>query len=205
MSFLIGLVIGISTILFVGPVFFLLLQTSIQQGKIAGIWVALGIALSDVLILLIYGLGFSTLLASPTIQFWLNILGIIILSGFGLQYLFKKPTPLSIIKEKRKAPLSAVLCMAQGFSVNFFNPFVFGVWLSIYQFGQSNFLNTSAFLVFFTAVIFGIIGTDILKVLLANDLKNKLTQKRLLYFYRISGLVFILFSIRIAFFTLETY
>jgi len=53
MIFLEGLIIGIGMILFVGPVFFTMLQVTLMRGFWAGFFVALGIIISDIACLLL--------------------------------------------------------------------------------------------------------------------------------------------------------
>ena len=49
MAILTGILLGLGTMLFVGPVFFYLLKSTLESGFKAGIAVALGIILGDVI------------------------------------------------------------------------------------------------------------------------------------------------------------
>ncbi len=54
-----GVLLGLSTLLFVGPVFFYLLKSSMENGVKSGVAVAVGIILGDIIcvLLAIYGIG----------------------------------------------------------------------------------------------------------------------------------------------------
>ena len=90
MAILTGILLGLSTLVFIGPVFFYLLQSSIEKGFKAGLAVALGIIFGDIIcvILAIYGFGdfFSS---SQNIRYF-GLVGGIILIFFGIMYFIKK-------------------------------------------------------------------------------------------------------------------
>ena len=54
--------LGIVLVFMIGPVFFSLIQTSIQRGFVAGMFMAFGIAANDATFILISYFGFSKLL-----------------------------------------------------------------------------------------------------------------------------------------------
>ncbi len=53
MAFLKGILTGLTTLVFVGPVFFTLLKNALQRGTMSGVLTALGILISDIVVLLI--------------------------------------------------------------------------------------------------------------------------------------------------------
>ena len=57
MEFLQGYLLGLSMIVFIGPVFFLLIRISLEFGTSAGVWVAIGIIISDILCVILSFLG----------------------------------------------------------------------------------------------------------------------------------------------------
>src|SRR5690606_12348194 len=66
MTYLEGLLFGVVPVFFVGPVLFTLLRASLRDGTRAGMRVAVGIALSDVVCVAICLLGLSRVFTSPT-------------------------------------------------------------------------------------------------------------------------------------------
>ncbi|MBQ0740572.1 LysE family transporter, partial [Aquimarina celericrescens] len=64
-----GYAIGLGMIIFIGPVFFLLLHSSIQYGSKAGVAVALGIIFSDIVCVMLCYFGLSSFILVPQHQF----------------------------------------------------------------------------------------------------------------------------------------
>ncbi|MBQ0739865.1 LysE family transporter, partial [Aquimarina celericrescens] len=88
----------------------------------------------------------------------------------------------------------------KGFSVNFFNPFVFMVWIGVYNYGQYTYPEDGVLLIFISAVLAGILTTDLLKVFLSKMVKRFISTQRLSLLFKITGGVLILFSIRLLYF-----
>ena len=85
--------------------------------------------------------------------------------------------------------------MAKGFLLNFINVGVLGFWLGIIiTIGPQLDMNPQKLLEFFIFVITAYIATDISKILLAKQLKNKLTSKNILKIKKISCVVLIIFG-----------
>ncbi|WP_281988206.1 LysE family translocator [Aquimarina aggregata] len=194
MSFIDGFIIGLGMIIFIGPVFFLLLNSSLQFGTKAGTAVALGIIVSDILCVLLCYVGLSSFLTAKGNQFWIGVFGSIIIFGLGINYLLKKAVlsnePIVNAKNIGKFFL-------KGFSVNFFNPFVFIIWIGVYNYGEHKYVENSSLFFFLLAVLLGILTTDLVKVFLSKKLKKILSVKRLTLFFRITGILLIVFSIRL--------
>ncbi|SEL47442.1 Threonine/homoserine/homoserine lactone efflux protein [Aquimarina amphilecti] len=196
MSFIEGFFIGIAMIIFVGPVFFLLLNSSFQFGAKAGIAVALGIIISDIICVLLCYYGLSSFMKASQNQFWIGIIGSAILFGLGVNYLFKKATVTKNVSVNSKKWSTFFV---KGFSVNFFNPFVFIVWIGVFKYGQEKYVDTIALLVFLIAVLTGILTTDLLKVFLSAKLKQFITPYRLNIFFKITGVILLIFSFRLVY------
>lgn len=198
MSFIEGYSIGLGMIIFVGPVFFLLLNSSLQSGRKAGFAVALGIIFSDVICVLLCYYGISAFFVSEKHQFWIGVLGSLIILVLGIGYLFKKALSVT---NTMPIPKRIVTFFIKGFSVNFFNPFVFAVWIGLFQYGESKYPDIQLW-VFITSVLLGILTIDVLKVVLAEKVKKFVSPKRLTLFYKITGAVLILFAIRLLYLVL---
>lgn len=194
MSFIEGFLIGLAMVIFVGPVFFLLLNSSFQYGMKAGISVALGIIVSDIICVMLCYYGVSKFMTASNNQFWIGVIGSSILFGLGINYLFKKPRFANklLINSKKWSTF-----FIKGFSVNFFNPFVFVVWIGVFKYGSQKYFETLELYMFLSAVLMGILTTDLLKVFLSNKLKRFISVNRLKVFFRITGAVLLIFSFRL--------
>ncbi|WP_282087589.1 LysE family translocator [Aquimarina algiphila] len=194
MSFLEGFIIGLGMIIFVGPVFFLLLNSSFQFGSKAGTAVALGIICSDVVCVMLCYYGLSAFVTIEQNKFWIGVIGSVIVFGLGINYLMKKVTTTTDIIVQSKKLHSFFL---KGFSVNFFNPFVFAVWIGVYNYGQHKYSENGSLFIFIVAVLTGILTTDLLKVFLSKKVEKFISSKRLSIFFKVTGFLLICFSIRL--------
>ncbi|GAA0730002.1 LysE family transporter [Aquimarina litoralis] len=194
MSLIEGFLIGLGMVIFVGPVFFLLLNSSLQYGMKAGISVALGIIVSDIVCVILCYYGVSKFMTASHNQFWIGAIGSCILFGLGINYLLKKPhisNDLTIDSKKWST------FFIRGFSVNFFNPFVFVVWIGVFKYGYQKYPEKLELYMFLSAVLIGILTTDLLKVFLSDKLKKFISAHRLKVFFRITGVVLLIFSFRL--------
>ena len=90
MEFLQGYLLGLGMIVFIGPVFFLLLSISFQLGTRAGILVAFGIVVSDIICVSLCYFGVTSFLYQPDYKFWIAFIGGLLLILLGLKYLFSQ-------------------------------------------------------------------------------------------------------------------
>lgn len=194
MALITGIFLGLTTLLFIGPVFFYLLKSSIESGFKAGLAVATGIIVGDIICVLLAVYGFNEFFELPENQKWFAAIGGVLLLLFGLKYLFKPNVEEKEIKNKTK---NILVYGINGFLVNFINPFVFAVWFGFYTLNKSKFEeeNTVIFSLIITLIV--IFTTDILKAYFAQKLFPFLNKKRLKMIYKIVGVIMILFAIRL--------
>ena len=191
-----GILFGIGTIIFIGPVFFLLLKCSIESGKNAGISVAIGIIVSDIVCIYMCSY-FSPFLGRQENLNIAAILGALLLIGMGIKYLKAKP----IVQSKKRFNTQGFLgFFTKGFMINFINPFVFVVWMGIILYAKDKYYPQDNVNIFYVGALMGIFFTDIGKVFLAQEIKKKLTPIYLQKIYKIIGIVLIGFSFRLIYY-----
>ena len=88
-----GFIMGLGLSFSFGPVFFMLIQTSIDKGWKESLIFDAGVLLSDFIIiaaamLIIFTLGVDVDFSNPRIQFWSAIIGAIILIVFHKRFVF---------------------------------------------------------------------------------------------------------------------
>ncbi len=196
MSFLEGFGIGLGMIIFIGPVFFLLLNSALQYGVKAGLAVVFGIIISDIVCVALCYYGLSSLMIIKQNQFWIGGVGSILLLILGISYLMKKAKKNTESTIYYKGMFSFFI---KGFSINFFNPFVFVVWIGVYNYGQHRYPESQSLLLFIGSVLLGIFCTDIAKVILSKRVQKIVSSKNLTVFFKVTGVILILFSIRLLF------
>lgn len=118
-----GIGLGLLLSVLAGPMFFSLIQLGMERGLKAGIFLAAGQWLSDIIILILAYLGLNMLKSITNLSFYLSIIGGVALIVFGLAIFFT-PAPAPTDKE----PITAKYLsgyFAKGFIINTFNPFPF--------------------------------------------------------------------------------
>ncbi len=196
MVFLEGYALGLALIVFIGPVFFTLLKSTLQYGVLSGLWVALGIFISDVVCVLFCTFGAAAFFKDQDNQFWIGIIGGLLLIGMGLKYLLF-PT---LTKQDTQLNLKAsdyLGFFAKGFLVNFVNPFVFLVWIGIIKMASVKYGGFNQDLgIYLTGALLGILTTDSAKAFFGHRLKVFLNPNFLRWVYRSIGVLLIVFGIR---------
>jgi threonine/homoserine/homoserine lactone efflux protein len=192
-----GLTLGCILALSVGPVIFTVIKQSLNNGHTGGLSFVTGVWISDIILVVISN-AFSALVAELLEEYG-NAIGYIG-SGFlviiGIYYLFFKKVTLrtdadgNAIKFRKREILKI---MSSGFFLNTLNPSVFFFWLgtasafSKYSFNQR--------LLIFSVCLALNIAADILKVMLAGKLRNKLTLHNISLINKISGVILAGFGI----------
>lgn len=199
-----GILFGLLLTIFIGPVFFALIQTSIERGFYAGLYMAFGIALSDAFYISLTYFGFSQLFNSNDVNLGLGIVGGIIMIGFGINSFFKRINPVKVqgISASSKVVFSKQI--VKGFVLNGINPSVLLFWIGIASMATVNYhYSGNDAIVFFAAIIATVFLTDVLKAYVAHKLKNLLNSSVILILNKIVGVGLILFGFRLFYFVVE--
>ena len=189
-----GLAFGLIFIFSIGPAFFLLIQTSIEQGFKKAALVALGISIGDVLYVVMIMKGITSLLELPDVRFWAGIIGVSLLIIFGIFSFFKQPKINS--RSENHTPEGKWKSIITGFFFNFFNPSTVIFWLSLVSIVEINFGYTGhQKLIFFSGVLTTILSTDITKSYLGQKLKKFLTLRTVSILNKVVGVILIGFGV----------
>ena len=190
-----GILLGLSTLLFIGPVFFYLLKSTVESGLKAGIAVAIGIIMGDLIFVILAFKGLGGLLQSRENSKWMALAGGLLLVGMGINYLFLRATKTDL---RKKVKLKSLWNYgANGFLINFLNPFVIGIWVLFLTINESTFNNQASVLIAMITTLVVIFLTDLLKALFAHKLKKTMTLSRMNILYKVFGTAMILFGIRL--------
>ncbi len=173
----------------IGPVFFVLLETSATKGFRAALAFDSGVIVADILFLFIAYFSSFQLLENLSNQPGLYVFGGVILLIYGINTFFKKPSKKSVsrIRSSKSDYLSLAI---KGFLLNFINIGVLVFWLGIIiVVGPSLDNDPERILVFFSAMVGAYFVTDILKIFLAKRLKRKLTLRRIYRVKKLLGII----------------
>lgn len=190
-----GISIGLGLAVSVGPYFLFLVNTSLQEGKKPASYLALGVAINDIIYLTV---------AYFSVHFFINDLtfinnskslaGVFVLC-YGVYTVFKSPK----INIKDKEVLSSeikIKNIAKGFVFNGLNPSVFVFWFftSGALISKSNFTQIQTVLAF-VFIVLTTFSCDLIKVRLANRFSHLLNEKTIGIANRIVGSVLVLVAI----------
>jgi len=190
-----GFLVGFMLCLTLGTVFFALIQNSVDHGYKSGFSIALGVIISDSILISIALMGTSKLPSIPHFSFYTSLLGGFLLIAMGLSSLLK--TNPQIVYPKTKMG-SIVYYFATGFLLNALNPVNFIVWGAIATKIQSeNLYNFNQQIIFFVGCLISIFVTEIGISISAFQLKRYFTQKVLMNINRVTGAFFVIFAIRL--------
>jgi amino acid exporter len=192
-----GLTLGFILSFLVGPVFFLLIDTSIKKGFQKAIWLAAGVLLSDAFYIIITYFSSTATGVMHTYRYEIGWAGGLLLIVFGIVTILKKPHIKSSELDLAVNGSSNWMEVLKGFLMNFLNPFVLVFWLGVsgsVSGGKSfTYMHT---VIFFTAVLCTVFVTDILKAWSASRLRAFLKPNLLLWVNRVSGTGLFLFGVR---------
>ncbi len=195
-----GIKIGLVLCFMLGPIFFTLIQASVEEGFRAGAIVGSGIWMSDILYVTAIYWGISklqVLAESENFTIVVGIIGGIILLIFGLGSLFAKPK-LRRFGRKAKRTSSIFSLYLKGLLVNAINPFTVIFWAGItatFSIREDLATHTQSAMLFFGGIITTIVITDLLKIALAKTIRHWMRPRHLLWFRRITGIILIIFGI----------
>ena len=191
-SILTPITVGFFTAFIMGPVFWVLLETSITKGFKAAVAFDLGVMFADVCFIGICYLGSFQLLEDDQNKQGLFVLGGTILLLYGLFSWInrnKKSKDQPEIQESKENYLGLA---AKGFAINILNVGVFIFWggITIVSSPASGKSFTS-FVLFFSIVLLSYFITDLLKISVANRFKSLLTGKGIVIVNSIVSLILI--------------
>ncbi|MBF1998870.1 LysE family transporter [Flavobacterium psychrophilum] len=193
-----GIPLGIFLSFMIGPVFFVLLEISITKGFRAALIFDLGVILADIFFISIAYLGSYRLIQSLKDDPALFILGGIIMVTYGLISFFRLRKAHKAADEEEVVELikkDYLNLFIKGFLLNFINIGVLGFWLLIIiTFVPKLQSEVPNVIWFFTTVIITYIVTDICKILLSKQLRNKLTTENIIKVKKISSILLIIFG-----------
>tara|TARA_B110000483_G_scaffold173667_1_gene205531 strand:- start:82 stop:750 length:669 start_codon:yes stop_codon:yes gene_type:complete len=175
----------------IGPVFFMLIETSITKGIRAAIAFDIGVIIADAFFIAVVYFSSFQLLENLSNFPGLYVFGGTILSIYGMIMLIKKPNKKQIEREFNSARKANYLQLfVKGFLLNFINIGVLVFWLGVVVVTGPSFENNiNRFVVFFSTLLIAYFLTDLIKIILAKQLKKKLTPKIIIKIKKILGVL----------------
>ncbi|TDE55190.1 LysE family translocator [Flavobacterium sp. GT3P67] len=193
-----GIPWGIFLSFMIGPVFFILLETSIIKGFRAALVFDLGVVLGDIVFIGIAYLGSYRLIQSLKDQPALFIFGGVLMVAYGIISFIqlKKEEKINTdIIDREIVKKNYLSLFIKGFLLNIINIGVLGFWLAIIiSVGPKLEMQTSRMITFFISVVASYLFIDCIKILLAKQLKTKLTPVNILKIKKGISIVMMVFG-----------
>ena len=194
-----GLPWGLFLSFMVGPVFFILLETSITKGFRAAIVFDFGVVLGDIFFIGIAYLGSYRLIQSLKDKPALFIFGGIIMLAYGIISFIRLKNEEKIDDEEIDRDIikrNYGSLFIKGFLLNVINIGVLGFWLAvIISVGPKLEMQNSRMITFFTSVIITYLLVDCIKILLAKQLKSKMTPTNIVKIKKAISIVLMVFGV----------
>ena len=188
--------LGFLLSIMIGPVFFVLLETSITKGFRAATVFNLGVILGDIVFILIAFFSSFRLIQSIKDEPALFIFGGLLMLTYGIIsfYKLRKQTKIALeevaVEIIKKDYFSLFI---KGFLLNFINIGVLGFWLALLiTVGPQLDMETSRIMTFFGTVLISYFIIDLGKILIAKKLRSYLNPSKI---FKIKQLISIILMI----------
>lgn len=181
----------------IGPVFFMLIQTSILKGARAAIVFDLGVIIGDLTFILIAYYGSRPLLEKIKDDPRLFFIGGLVLVIYGLITYFNKENKKEALESAKiiEVPIknNYLKLFLKGYFLNFINIGVLAFWLgTVLVIGPALKMDQTAIFWYFGTILISYFVTDLGKIVLAKKLKNKMTPRVIYRVKKIMGIILII-------------
>jgi threonine/homoserine/homoserine lactone efflux protein len=193
-----AIILGIILAFLIGPVFFMLIETSILKGFRAAFVFDLGVMFGDIFFLLIAYFGSKPLLSNIENNPVFFKIGGSMLMIYGIYSFFMTKQNAHIqdetlvIKEESKY----LRLFIKGFIINLINIGTLGFWIGlILVYGSKYQMIPRQIIYFFGIILLSYLAIDALKIVGAKKLRAKMTPARIYRLKKILGLILIGFGL----------
>jgi threonine/homoserine/homoserine lactone efflux protein len=190
-----GLTFGLLLSIAVGPVLFSIIKQSLTNGYRGGIAFIIGVSVSDISLVMISNIFTELFNSIQAFKTEIGVAGCVLLISTGVYFIFFKKIKVNeegkqVFKFRKRDYAKIFL---SGFFMNTLNPAIFIFWITT----STAIINNSVQqrIIIFTTCLIWMLGTDILKVLLAGKIRNRLTPHNIHIINRINGIILIVFGI----------
>ncbi|NNC49559.1 MAG: LysE family transporter [Flaviramulus sp.] len=189
---------GIILAFTVGPVFFVLLETSATKGFKSALIFDSGVMLADIIFILVAFFSTNKLLEKIKDDPNFLIFGGMLLVAYGIISFTKTSKSFrAIVKEYHKVEIKKGYgkLFLKGFLLNFINIGVLLGWVAFIVLANSLTSSTEGVIVFLSTILIVYFVVDLFKIVVAKKLRNKLTPKLIYKSKKIIALVILGFGV----------
>lgn len=192
---------GILLAFTIGPVFFVLLETSITKGFRAAMVFDAGVVFGDFVFILIAYFSTNQILERLKDDPGLFIFGGAIMLTYGIMSYVKEKKNYQKqldeeIEEDNIQKNNYLGLFFKGFLLNFINIGVLGFWMGIIiVFGPKLNMETNRIIIFIASIIITYFLVDIIKIMVAKQLKSRMTPHNIYKIKRVISIVLMIFGV----------
>ncbi|RZK50508.1 MAG: LysE family translocator [Pedobacter sp.] len=191
---LLGIAAGLISSFLTGPVFFAMIKTSIEKGFKAGFSLAVGVIISDILLIGLVLFGSQFFAYKSDFDKYIGLIGGVFLSGIGIYYVFNT---IKIQYDPENLPkVSKRGYLLKGFLMCVLTPSTLMFWLivtSIISVKLNDNLNEK--LICLLIAMATQLWVDGFKCYFSSKLRYKIKEKSLQTLNKVAGLIIIAFAI----------
>ena len=193
-----GIPFGIILSFTIGPVFFVLLETSATKGFKSALVFDAGVILADILFILVAFYSTESLIEKVKGDSNFLLFGGVLLTIYGVISFVKASKSFkSIVRDYQELHIQRDYgkLFIKGFLLNFINIGVLAGWLGFIVIANSITTSKNGVIFFIASMLTSYFVADLFKMAAAKALKNKLTPKRIYKTKKIIALVILGFGI----------
>jgi len=189
-----GLGFGLLLSIAVGPILFSIIKQSLNNGHKGGFAFIIGVSASDITLVLISNVFTELFNSLKTYKTEVGIAGCLFLVSMGIYFIFFKKVKVNeegkqVFKFRKRDYAKIFL---SGYLMNTLNPGVIIFWITTSTAVIVN--SVQERVIIFTTCLLWVLSTDILKVLLAGKIRNRLTPHNIHFLNKINGIILIVFG-----------
>lgn len=191
---------GILLAFTIGPVFFVLLETSITKGFRAALVFDSGVVFADFVFILIAYFSTNQILERLKDDPGLFIFGGAIMLTYGIMSYVKEKKNFKKQQEEEDEEDNIqknnyLGLFFKGFLLNFINIGVLAFWMGIIiVFGPKLNMETNRIILFIASIIFTYFAVDIIKIMVAKQLKTRMTPHIIYKIKRVISIILMIFG-----------
>lgn len=197
-----GIVTGFILSIMIGPVFFVLLETSIRKGIRAAIAFDMGVILNDIVYIAIAFFFYSQveMLSQGDDNSVLRLIGGVLFIAYGVYNFFKETKEINVETDAMEPQNSRgyLLLALKGFLLNLANPMIVFYWFSVMTLGAKDAAEEGSghsMIIYIASILITFFTIDLLKIVGAKSLRPLVTHKLLKGLNGLIGIVFVGFGI----------
>lgn len=197
-EFLAAIPFSLLLVVSTGPVFFVIIETSISKGARHAFCVDIGAVIADIVFILIALFGANTIHQNLESNPRWFLLGGLVLIGFGLiSYIRTRTNKKQVAYTTEQLNKGSYLFyIGKGFLLNIINMGTLLFWLGlVVLFGTKYQMDYGKIVPFFSYILVIYLAFDLIKIYLAKQLKTKLTPQVIYKLKQLVHLILLLFGL----------